>query len=109
MAANKGVFSHVYMWTGYHLDETNGPIGIQRNLSSYPSSQQPSLLKQVLSYMSKNVTVGIITDSSGTGPNYRLFLGGYINEFSHARRFINPDQNTLYEWICFSLIKKFKT
>lgn len=88
-----GNVTHVIIWTGYILKYDSSKFGIERIINNYSPDTKEYALKAAMNHLSKNETVYIITDSTWTGPNYRMFLGWYTSGFSHARRVINPDES----------------
>ena len=89
--AGKGNISHALLWTGQKLTYGSGKFGLDTIINSYDPSVRNSTYSGALYRLQKNITVYLIADSSGSGPNYRMFLWWYVNSFSHARRVINPD------------------
>ena len=96
---NSDTITHVIMWTGYKLTNDNGPFGIQTLVNVYPAEQRGWILWEAAKSFKSNYPIYLITDSSGSGPNYRLFLGWYRLNFRYARRLINPRDNLLPD--CF--------
>ena len=89
--AGKGNISHAVSWTGYKLTNGTGRFGLDTIINSYDQATRNTTYSSALYRLKKNQTIYLIADSSGNGPNYRMFLWWYVDNFSHARRIINPD------------------
>jgi len=91
--AGDGNISHVIMWTGHQLTNGTGAFGIDTIIQSYPADTSEFVYNAGMDSLKNNETIYLISDSTGTGPNYRMFISWYVSQFSHARRIINPDVN----------------